>query len=131
MLPASSERFTPSSAADHGADHEAAWRRATERLRAEYGEDVYTSWFGRIALDRVEDGVAHLSVPTRFLKSWIQSHYVDRITAVLAEEAAEIARIALGVRVAAPKLAASAGDVVVAPAPRFEPEERAQTSAAA
>ncbi|GLK77903.1 chromosomal replication initiator protein DnaA [Methylopila jiangsuensis] len=131
MLPASSERFSTSPAAEDGAQHEAAWRRATERLRAEYGEDVYTSWFGRIALDRVEDGVAHLSVPTRFLKSWIQSHYVDRITTVLAEEAAEVARIALGVRVAAPKLAASAGDVVVAPAPRFEPEERASSPAAA
>ena len=30
---------------------------------------------------RIDDGTAHLSVPTRFLKSWIQSHYIDRVLA--------------------------------------------------
>ena len=28
------------------------------RLRAELGDDVFTSWFGRLALDRVADGTA-------------------------------------------------------------------------
>jgi chromosomal replication initiator protein len=100
-----------------------AWARVTARLRAEYGEDVYTSWFARLVLDRVEDGVAHLTVPTRFLKSWIQSHYIDRIAGVFGEEAADVRRIALDLRVAAPKLATSGGNVVAAPAPveAYEP----------
>ncbi|MFD1702720.1 chromosomal replication initiator protein DnaA [Methylopila henanensis] len=130
MLPAQSERFAAASPAIGDDDgHEAAWRRATARLRAEYGDDVYLSWFGRIALDRVEDGVAHLTVPTRFLKSWIQSHYADRITVVLSEEAPEVDRITLTVRVAAPKLAASGGDVIVAPAPRMEQQQEERASA--
>ena len=49
---------------------EDSWRRCCTRLRAELGEDVFTSWFGRLALDTVEGGRAHFFVPTRFLKSW-------------------------------------------------------------
>lgn len=134
MLPAQSERFSRTlPAGDHNPAHETAWQRATARLRAEYGDDVYLSWFARIVLDRIEDGVAHLTVPTRFLKSWIQAHYVDRITSVIAEETADVARIAIGVRVAAPKLASFTGDVIVAPAPRAEPsrDERGAPSNAA
>jgi len=97
---------------------ETAWRKASERLRAEFGDDVYASWFARLVLDRIEDGVAHLTVPTRFLKSWIQSHYADRIAAVFGEERSDVTRIALGLRVAAPKLATNGGDVVTSPAPR-------------
>ena len=51
------------------------WKRVKERLRAEVGEDIYLSWFARMDLERVDERTAHLSVPTRFLKSWIQSHY--------------------------------------------------------
>lgn len=47
------------------------WSRVKERLRAEVGEDVYSSWFARIELDAIEQGTVRLSVPTRFLKSWI------------------------------------------------------------
>src|SRR5271170_3953297 len=52
-----------------------AWKRCVSRLRAELGEDVYSSWFGRLELDSVVEGVARLSVPTKFLKSWIDGHY--------------------------------------------------------
>lgn len=54
-----------------------AWARAKARLKTELGEDVYSSWFLRLELDRVENETVALSVPTRFLKSWIQSHYAD------------------------------------------------------
>ena len=45
------------------------WRRCCERLRAELGEDIFNSWFGRLELESVAGGQARLSVPTRFLKS--------------------------------------------------------------
>ncbi len=75
-----------------------SWDRICRRLRAELGEEVFTSWFGRLELDGVADGVAHLSVPTRFLKSWIQSHYLDRMLAVLSAEITEIRALAVDVR---------------------------------
>jgi chromosomal replication initiator protein len=75
-----------------------AWQRICRRLRAELGEDVFTSWFARLELECVSEGTAHLSVPTKFLKSWIQSHYTDRILAALAVEFDDIKRLSLGVR---------------------------------
>ena len=75
-----------------------AWDRVSRRLRAELGEEVFTSWFGRLELDGISGGVAHLSVPTKFLKSWIQSHYVERMLAVLSAEIPEIRSIAVDVR---------------------------------
>ena len=50
------------------------WSRVKGRLRSSVGEDVYTSWFARMDLEGVQDESVHLSVPTRFLKSWIQAH---------------------------------------------------------
>ncbi len=104
---------------DDGSEHEALWSAVSRRLRAEYGEDVYTSWFVRLVLDRIDGEVAHLTVPTRFLKSWIQSHYSERIAAVFAEENSEVRRVSIGVRVAAPKLVTAGRDVVVAPVPEL------------
>ena len=57
------------------------WSEVKEKLRAEVGEDIFQSWFARMDLERIEANTAHLSVPTRFLKSWIQSHYTDRVLA--------------------------------------------------
>ena len=78
--------------------HFEAWQRVCRRLRAEVGEDVFNSWFGRLELDEIQDEVARLSVPTKFLKSWIQSHYTDRILTALASEVHAVASHAIVVR---------------------------------
>jgi chromosomal replication initiator protein len=75
-----------------------SWRRCCERLRAELGEDIFSSWFGRIELEVVAGGQARLSVPTRFLKSWIDTHYLGHIGAALAGEFGALARIIVVVR---------------------------------
>lgn len=75
-----------------------AWGRVRRRLRAELGEDVFTSWFARLELDSLCDGCARLTVPTRFLKSWIEAHYLDRVLDIYRAEDASVARLALGVR---------------------------------
>jgi chromosomal replication initiator protein len=74
------------------------WRRVRERLGVELGDDVFTSWFGRMELDAVDRGVVRLSVPTRFLRNWIQSHYSERVLTKWQEEDAEISRLELSVR---------------------------------
>lgn len=78
-----------------------AWARVKRRLRAELGEDVYTSWFARLELAARDAGCAHLSVPTRFLKSWIEAHYHDRVLAIYRAEDSSVERLALTVRGAA------------------------------
>ncbi|HXQ82951.1 MAG TPA: chromosomal replication initiator protein DnaA [Xanthobacteraceae bacterium] len=77
------------------------WRRVRDRLRSELGEDVFTSWFGRMELETVDKGVVRLSVPTRFLRNWIQSHYSERVLTKWQEEEPEATRLELSVRSAA------------------------------
>ena len=74
------------------------WTRVRGRLRAEVGDDVYSSWFARVDLEEIEEGTVRLSVPTRFLKSWIQSHYAERVLACWQVEDAKVGRIELIVR---------------------------------
>jgi chromosomal replication initiator protein len=74
------------------------WQRIKDRLRFELGEDVFSSWFGRMDFESVEDGAVRLSVPTRFLRKWIQSHYADKVLAQWQSEDASIGRLELSVR---------------------------------
>src|SRR5262249_9848324 len=74
------------------------WSRVKGRLRSSVGEDVYTSWFARMDLEDVQDESVRLSVPTRFLKSWIQAHYAERVLSCWQAEMPEVHRIDLTVR---------------------------------
>ena len=92
------------------------WLRVKERLRAEIGEDIFQSWFARMELERIDGHALHLSVPTRFLKSWIQSHYIERLLACWQAEQPEIGKIELIVR----------GAVIRNAAPKQRPPETAE-----
>ncbi len=78
--------------------HDAAFERVKQRLRAKIGADVYNSWFGRLKLDSATRSVARMSVPTAFLRSWINSHYIDDLMALWAEEVPEILQVEIVVR---------------------------------
>src|SRR5690349_24513633 len=82
-----------------------SWLRVKERLRAEVGDDVYSSWFARMDLEAIEEGAVRLSVPTRFLKSWIQSHYAERVLACWQAQENTVTRVELIVRSAVLKSA--------------------------
>jgi chromosomal replication initiator protein len=98
------------------------WSRVKERLRAELGEAIYTSWFARMELESQDADTARISVPTRFLKSWIQSHYSEKLLACWQAERPTVRRIDLSVRSAAirtaPPCAAAHADV---PAEKHHP----------
>jgi chromosomal replication initiator protein len=84
--------------------------RVRARLRAAVGEDVFTSWFARLELEEIVDDLAHLSVPTRFLCSWIQSNYAEKILEAFRAETSVVTRLHLTVRVtgqARPRMAAT------------------------
>ncbi len=81
--------------ATHDAD---VWTRVMRRLKAEVGEHVFSSWFARIELDGVNGSTAQLSVPTKFLKSWIDSHYLDRLSVLIAQEIPPTSRVNVVVR---------------------------------
>jgi chromosomal replication initiator protein len=69
------------------------WERVRSRLRAELGEDVFSSWFARVDLEGVAGGVVRLSVPTIFLKGWIKSHYGERLLSLWRQEDESVRRV--------------------------------------
>jgi chromosomal replication initiator protein len=107
-----------------------AWPRIQSRLRAELGEDVFVSWFGRVEVDQLSDGVLHLSVATRFLQKWLRSHYYEQVLGVCRSEYSDaIARIEFRVR--QPQLCAidqvDAAAAVRAARPALAPMSRPDT----
>src|SRR5499427_10789833 len=99
------------------------WTRVKNRLRAEVGDDVYSSWFARMELDGSDGDTVKLSVPTRFLKSWIQSHYAERVLACWQAEQPGFSRIELTVRSAVIRTLAPKLKPAEAPAPHREMRE--------
>jgi chromosomal replication initiator protein len=85
------------------------WQRVKERLRAEVGEDIFSSWFARMELEGAAGDTVRFSVPTKFLKSWIQSHYVERVLACWQAEDSIVCKIDLSVRSAVIRQPAPAG----------------------
>ena len=101
------------------------WSRVKLRLRAELGEDIFNSWFARATFEEADASTIYLSLPTRFLKAWIISHYEDRLLALWQAECPSVARIEILVRTAArPK-------VQVKPESQEAPAEARPLSAAA
>ncbi|WP_458391409.1 chromosomal replication initiator protein DnaA [Sinorhizobium medicae] len=80
--------------------HDALFERVSARLKAQVGPDVFASWFGRLKLHSVSKSVVRLSVPTTFLKSWINNRYLDLITSLVQQEDSEILKVEILVRTA-------------------------------
>lgn len=74
------------------------WSAVSSQLRTELGEDVYTSWFARLKLENICQDHVTLSVPTRFLKSWLEAHYLDPLTKILQSHQSTLRRVSLVVR---------------------------------
>ena len=81
------------------------WTRVKDRLRSSVRDDVYNSWFARVDLEQLNGEAVHMSVPTRFLKSWIQTHYAERVLGCWKEELPSLSRIELTVRTPARNIA--------------------------
>ncbi|MBE7733278.1 chromosomal replication initiator protein DnaA [Devosia faecipullorum] len=104
------------------------WTRVRARLKASVGEDVFTSWFARLELEELVDDLVHLSAPTRFLCSWVQSHYSERILEAFRHDLPDMARLQVTMRVngqARPRIAPVAEAAAEAPASQL-----AETAAA-
>jgi chromosomal replication initiator protein len=69
------------------------WDRVYEDLRAEFGEAVFRSWLKPMTLQAYYHGTLEISVPTRFMKDWIQSHYAQRVLELCAALESEIKRL--------------------------------------
>ncbi len=69
-----------------GGQLHAEWDRVCGRMRTEIGEAAYRSWVAPMTVRGVHDGLARISVPTRFMRDWIVAHYADRLQSLWNDE---------------------------------------------
>jgi chromosomal replication initiator protein len=55
-------------------------------LRARLGEEVFSSWFTTLEFQSFDDRLLKVTVPVKFLRNWIQSHYADVLLNCAASE---------------------------------------------
>ncbi|EKF44344.1 chromosomal replication initiation protein [Nitratireductor indicus C115] len=79
---------------------EVVFDRVKAQLRARLGSEVYSSWFGRMKLTEASKGCVRISVPTAFLRSWINGHYLDLISELWKQEEPETLKVEIVVRTA-------------------------------
>jgi chromosomal replication initiator protein len=79
-------------------DEEQIFERVRTQLKARLGSEVYSSWFGRMKLAEASKGIVRLSVPTAFLKQWINGHYLDLIAELWRQEEPDLFRVEIIVR---------------------------------
>ncbi|WCJ62630.1 chromosomal replication initiator protein DnaA [Agrobacterium tumefaciens] len=78
--------------------HDALFERFSARLKAQVGPEVYASWFARLKLHTVSKSVVRFTVPTTFLKSWINNRYIDLITNLVQSEDPDVLKVEILVR---------------------------------
>ena len=69
------------------------WALIQLELKNKLGTDIYDSWIRKINLVEEFNNYILLSVPTRFIRDWITSRYLDQILQTLKKHKSEIIRI--------------------------------------
>ena len=67
-------------------------------LRAQLGDDIYSSWFGSMEFESFDGRVVRASVPVKFLQNWIQSHYADNLLQCCSAEFGGVERVEVTLR---------------------------------
>ena len=73
------------------------WSNVLKKLNSEYGNEIFNSWIKNIKIHSQEDEVLIFTVPTRFIRDWITSHYLDKIIFFLNIENSEIKRVKINI----------------------------------
>jgi chromosomal replication initiator protein len=68
----------------------AQWARVRGRLRAEFGEATFRSWLKPLNLAGKRGHDLRVSVPSRFMRDWVATHYADRLKALWSSENPEV-----------------------------------------
>ena len=103
-----------SSPAPMNGDLSEQWNRVRGRLRAEFGDAAFNSWLKPLAVADLKNGDVTITVPTRFMRDWVMTHYADRIrelwrvelprfrSVIIQVRTGDVARGARGVAAAVP-----------------------------
>ena len=74
-------------------DHNLDWNIIQSQMKSKLGLEIYESWLKKINfLDEFNNYIL-LTVPTRFIRDWITSRYLDQILQIVRNYKKEIIRI--------------------------------------
>ena len=69
------------------------WNKVQNEMKSKLGLDVYESWLKKITFVEEFNNYLLLSVPTRFIRDWITSRYLDQILKIIRLYKKDIIRI--------------------------------------
>ena len=69
------------------------WELVKSEMKSKLGSDIYESWLKKIEFIEEINNYVLLSVPTRFIRDWITSRYLDQILQIIKNYKKEIHRI--------------------------------------
>lgn len=69
------------------------WKAVYKEMRGEFGEAVFRSWLKPLSLQAYYHGTLEVSVPTRFMRDWIGTHYSKRILEMCQEKNEDVKRL--------------------------------------
>ena len=69
------------------------WSQIQTEMKNKLGPDVYESWLKKINFLEVFNNYILLSVPTRFIRDWITSRYLDQILKIIKNHKKSVIRV--------------------------------------
>ena len=62
------------------------WEIIQSDMKNKFGLDIYESWLKKINFEEEFNNYVLLSVPTRFIRDWITSRYLDQILQIIRDK---------------------------------------------
>ena len=69
------------------------WKIVQNEMKNNLGTDIYESWLKKISFVDEFNNYLLLSVPTRFIRDWITSRYLDQILKIIKVYKKDVIRI--------------------------------------
>ena len=69
------------------------WKLIQEDFKTKFGKDVFESWLKKMDLLETKSDNLIISVPTRFIRDWITSRYLDNVIQIIKSHNKNINRI--------------------------------------
>ena len=69
------------------------WKIVQDQMKDNLGSEIYESWIKKISFLEEFNNYLLLSVPTRFIRDWITSRYLDQILQIIKVYKKDIVRI--------------------------------------
>ena len=69
------------------------WKQVQNEMKNKLGLEVYESWLKKISFVEEFNNYLLLSVPTRFIRDWITSRYLDQILKIIKVYKKDVIRI--------------------------------------